>query len=176
MLNELQVKKLTHFFNLHDADHDGFVELSDYERLIARVEARRGPDAALRALWMKQWKAVSTGQIPANSGRIPIQGWLALWNAILQISFRPRVGTLTEHLFRTMDVDGDGRIILEEVRAWLELFGQDPAYAEIVFQRCDLNQDGHISAQEWNILIDQFFYSDNPDDPGNFLFGPIDLD
>ena len=42
-----------------------------------------------------------------------------------------------------------------------------------MFPICDLNGDGFVSRDEWLILIDHFFYSSHPGDPGNFLFGRL---
>jgi Ca2+-binding EF-hand superfamily protein len=174
MLTTLQTKKLEHLFHLHDENGNGFVERSDYERLVERFEARRAiPDPALRGLWMKQWQAVAVGEDPRGSGQVPLDGWLALWNAVLQASFEERVLELTEHLFLGMDADGDGKITVQEQRTWFEVLGLDPTQAEEVFRRCDLNGDGYITRAEWVRHVEDFFFSDDPGAVGNDIFGKI---
>jgi Ca2+-binding EF-hand superfamily protein len=175
VLTALQTKKLEHLFHLHDENKNGFVERVDFERLVERFEARRAgpPDPELRKLWMAQWQAIAAGEHPRGSGQVPLESWLALWNAVLQASFEDRVLSLVEHLFRGMDTDGDGEITSNEYRTWFEILGIDRAQSDEVFQRCDLDGDGHITKSEWLLLVEDFFFSDDPSAVGNDIFGKI---
>lgn len=51
----------------------------------------------------------------------------------------------------------------------MELLGD----LEEVFYNLDLNQDGHISQEEFRILFTQFLYSDDIQAPGNWIFGSL---
>jgi hypothetical protein len=179
MLTDLQQRKLAHLFRLYDADGNGVVELADFERVLAALAAARGwgPGhpryARLRELYLSQWQALAVGALPPGSGRIPPEGWIALWNAILQASYNERVAALCEVLFESMDADGDGWISLDESRQWFAAYTGDPAEADAVFPRCDLDGDGRVSRGEWLALVDEFFFGSEPDAPGNLIFGRL---
>ncbi|MCB9569580.1 MAG: EF-hand domain-containing protein [Myxococcales bacterium] len=177
MLSDLQIRKLTHLFHLHDANGNGFVERTDYERLVGRLLGQREREpagiGALREVWRSHWQEVSGGGPPQGSARVPLGAWIELWTAILEAGFGARVLGLCEHLFAGMDIDGDGKITADESRQWFEIFGLDPAGADATFAACDLNGDGFITRDEWIQLVDQFFFSDDPAAPGNLLFGAL---
>ena len=46
-------------------------------------------------------------------------------------------------------------------------------YADDMFAKLDLNQDGNISTEELMKLSDQYFVGDDPNAPGNLFFGPL---
>lgn len=70
-----------------------------------------------------------------------------------------------------LDADGDGRISAEEYVQGTTGY-MDPATAREVFARMDADGDGHLSQQELSRLVDEWLRSDDPDAPGNMLWGP----
>jgi hypothetical protein len=42
-----------------------------------------------------------------------------------------------------------------------------------IFERLDLNSDGYLSREEFALAWRQFWISDDPADPGNWLCGPL---
>lgn len=182
MLSQIQERKLSRLFRVHDTDGNGYVERDDYERMIARIADGRGwPDRsperdALRARVLVQWAAIAAGEDPPGSGRVPLDGWLALWNAVLQAAYETHVRGVSELLWDTMDRDGNGRITRDESRLWFDGYGLSSLAADQAFAACDLNGDGYVSREEWLVLVDQFFFSMDAADPGTLLFGPLEGD
>lgn len=180
MLSLIQQRKLTRLFRVHDLDGNGYVERMDYERLVDSVGRRRGwaadstERAALRSRVLSQWAAICGAADPPGSGRVDLEGWLALWNSILQAAYEERVRGVAELLWETMDGDGDGRITREESHLWFEAYGLTADDAERTFTRCDRDGSGFVTRDEWLAQIDQFFLSMDPADPGNLFFGPLD--
>ena len=177
MLTDQQTRKLAHLFRIYDHDGNGFVERDDFERVLRALAAARGWAAGhpryerLRTLYLAQWQALAVGAIPAGSGRVPLPGWYALWNALLQAAYPERVAALCEVLFESMDADGDGAITLDESRSWFAAYAGDAAEADVVFPRCDLDGDGRMTRAEWLTLIEEFFFGSDPNAPGNLIFG-----
>jgi hypothetical protein len=180
LLSQLQQQKLTRLFHVHDANGNGYVERDDYEVMVRRIAEGRGWGAdapehqSLRGRVLAQWAAIAAAADPPGSGRVRLDGWLALWNAVLQAAYDDRVRGVSELLWETMDTDGDGRITRQESGRWFEAYGLSPADAGVAIAACDLNGDGFVSREEWLVLVDQFFLSMNPADPGNLLFGPLE--
>jgi hypothetical protein len=182
MLSLLQQRKLAHLFRVHDTDGNGYVERDDYERMIARIADGRGwrdesaERSELRTRVLAQWAVIASAEQPLGSGRVPLEGWLALWNAVIEVSYEDRVWGVADLLWETMDRDGNGQITREESRCWFDAYGVKGDAADRTFAACDLNGDGYISRDEWRLLVEQFFYSMNPADPGNIVFGPLTED
>ena len=47
------------------------------------------------------------------------------------------------------------------------------SYADEMFNKLDLDNDGSISKNELMELAEQFFIGDDPNAPGNAFFGPV---
>lgn len=178
MLSTFRRRKLSHLFHVYDVDGNGFVEVDDFERVIHVLAASRGwavdgpAYARLRRAYMSQWQMIGVAAEPGEGGRVRPDAWLALWSGIVVASFDERLRTLTDLLFDCMDADGNHLISLDESRAWFAAHGA-PAEADHVFPACDLNGDGQISREEWEQLVEAFFFSDDPEARGNSIFGRL---
>ena len=180
MLSELQVRKMALLFRVHDTDANGSVERDDYERMVRRIAENRGwaeqsaEFDALRARVLRQWAAISAAADPPGSGRVHLDGWIGLWEAILEVAYESHVRGVSELLWEMMDTDGDGRVTRDQSLLWFSGYGVSTDTAEYSFTSADLNSDGYVSREEWLVLVDQFFLSKNPADPGNLIFGPLE--
>jgi len=74
---------------------------------------------------------------------------------------------LTKH-FYFRDLDQDGFVERED---WEQCARN---LAEQAFSRLDLNSDGRVSRGAFIQFGSNFHISDEPDVPGNWLFGPYD--
>jgi Ca2+-binding EF-hand superfamily protein len=87
--------------------------------------------------------------------------------------FKPdqiHIGTI----FDIIDQDGDGQITLPNYRRYFEAWGLDETLAELAFAKLDLSGDGHLSRHAFIQLCTNFYISDDPNVPGNWLFGPYE--
>src|SRR6186713_33689 len=148
MLGLLQQRKLTRLFHVYDTNGNGFVEWDDFLGMIARISRGRGwPEGSpsrerLTETLKLQWSALLAGADPQGSGHVTLDGWLALWNAVLQAAYEDRVREVSELLWDAMDRDGDGRITRVESHLFFDAYGLSAAVADDAFDACDLNFDG----------------------------------
>lgn len=177
MLHDLQERKLRHFFDVFDSDHDGLLEESDFQAYIQRMgEAtgqRKGWDE-LQSRWMFVWTTLrAMGDVDRDDVVSPRE-WLSLADKLLQSeegynAIMHGIGTTT---FDLLDSDGDGRISRDEWRTFFWSHGIEEA-TDGVFARLDIDGDGYVSRDETMANLREFFYSDDPDAPGNVFFGPL---
>jgi Ca2+-binding EF-hand superfamily protein len=85
-----------------------------------------------------------------------------------------QVTYLFEAIFDTIDLDGDGQITPEEYRLFFEAWGVDTALADAAFTQMDFNADGRLARSTFLQYGSNFYINDEPDVPGNYLFGPYE--
>jgi juvenile hormone diol kinase len=186
VLGKLQQIKLTYFFNVIDRDHNGFIEADDFSTFVSRLAALRGvepgsleyeqfhPDALAR------WNEVRQSADKDYNGRIGLQEWLDYWSAEMDAiadaaGESPNFALVqlkhsAHFTFDLLDRDDDEKISAEEYGHVLQAWGLD-IDTGAVFQRLDLNSDGFITRDELVQLSKQFFLSNDPEVPGNYICG-----
>ena len=182
MLTDLQKRKLTRFFNVWDANGDGIITSEDPEQVAQNLaelqELKPGSPEHERfysgfMLYQKDFlQAVDVDE----SGSVTLEEWLAYHDKMLQDEerFERTALVAAEAMFQLMDRDGDGRITLKEYGRWMRAFRiVEQDILEEVFQKLDLNESGALSKEEMLRLTREFFYSDDPDAPGNWALGPF---
>ena len=180
MLTNLQKRKLTRFFNVWDADGDGVITTKDPEQVaqnLAKLQGlvpgsseREGLYSGLLSYQNDFLKAVDVDE----SGRITLEEWLAYHEQMLQDEKRFEGTALMaiEVMFALMDQNGDGKISLEEYGKCMKAL-RIKDLTEKALQKLDLNRNGILSKEEVLQLTREFFYSDDPDAPGNWALGPF---
>ena len=98
---------------------------------------------------------------------------MAQFSALLaQLESSPdAIAEAARTVFDAMDADGDGTISVDEHRAFLRAYGVDDASASEHFARFDTDGDGSISRAEFEVLVVDFFQSNDPEAPGSWLWG-----
>jgi uncharacterized protein (DUF2141 family) len=71
------------------------------------------------------------------------------------------------------DRDGDGKISRAEFAANLQAYGVAAPAAAEAFSHLDRDGDGFIDTDELLQNVEEFFYGDDPNAPGNWLVGPL---
>ena len=75
------------------------------------------------------------------------------------------------HLFRQIDVNGDGQLESYELRAWLEAKGEE-TLANSLFDNLDTNSDGVVSLQEFVAGFEQTKLRKIAEDESKLLSSP----
>lgn len=181
MLSELQTKKLTKLFGVHDANHDGVLQESDYENMARGVAATRGwandssEYAALRTRMLRFWNGLAAHADASGDQRVTLKEWLAYMDELMATpgEFQTVIAPVASMIWQTLDRDGDGAVTAGDMATAYTIMGQDATLAAQNFARLDGDGDGRISLDEFLTMIDQFFRSDDPKHPGNLLFGQL---
>ncbi|MFJ2648002.1 EF-hand domain-containing protein [Streptomyces sp. NPDC087420] len=173
--------KLDRFFELLDTDNDGGIRESDVVSLATTLSTAVGAQdpatearlhAALGAIWSTDLKAMDTdgnGAIDAGEYRLGVRRSLQTDPH----GFLGRMGTLMQAWTTLCDTDGDGVISRDEYAAMYgNTFGVPRQSLDEAFTKLDRDGDGVLSREEINAAVLDYFTSDDPNAPGNWIFGP----
>lgn len=180
MLTEFQQRKLSNLFAIHDLDHDGALRRDDYVEYTRRLAAERGlpPGSAkhdeLLSKFLGFWNALNQGADANGDNRVTLPEWLTFFDRMLTarnatVDLRP----IGDSVFGMLDKNGDGVITIEEYRWLFSSGGVSPALADDSFRRIDVDRDGRVTPSELSSHLSEFFLSNDPAAPGNWLFGPV---
>ncbi|AOY84314.1 MAG: hypothetical protein F6K63_22160 [Moorea sp. SIO1G6] len=179
MLTELQTKKWTRLFHVYDANGNNVVEENDFEVIFQNVaEARNLTPGSpsyeqLHAKLIEDWEHLQKDADKNNDGKVELAEWLEHGDhRINSPDMYQTVIDLANQIFELLDLNGNGVITLEEYKTFYKSWRLPEELAPEIFPKLDLSGNGSISKDEFVELVRQFHHSDDPDAPGNFLFGP----
>lgn len=181
VLTAFQTKKMTHMFKLYDANSDGTIGESDYERRAQILTEQRGYAVdsleyqGIRQRIMKDWEQISLFVDTNADGLITLVEFLEYSDYVLADAgmwHESSVDT-AQFMIESCDIDGDGKINLKEYSIFFKSYDLDDDKIKFAFEKLDVDGDGLITVEEITAALDQFGNSENPDDAGNQLFGPL---
>jgi juvenile hormone diol kinase len=181
MLTDLQKRKLPNLFAVHDLNKDGELEQSDFTQYTRRIASTRGwaPGSPqyneLLGKFMVFWEGLRGIADTRHDQRVTLDTWFAYWEQILGTKgmYDQILHPLADLIFKLLDNDGDGAVKADEYALLYSSGGLDPKLAAAAFSRLDMDHDGQLSVDELLKLLGQFFRSNDPEEPGNWLFGPF---
>ena len=179
MLTELQTKKLTYYFHTFDADKNGSLEKSDFDKVVNGVAKAYNitEDSEtykyISSTYGKRWEALAKEADTNADNKVTLDEWLTYQDNLLN---NPESDFLwlkvASMFFNIQDIDKDGSISVEEYQVMYQIheIGNDSLAAEI-FAKLDFDGDGKIMKNDYLNLVADFYLSDNPQAPGNLFFG-----
>lgn len=183
-LTEWQKRKLIKLFNLYDASQSGFLKLSDFERIGRNLATLKGYKSGsfiyeqLLIQFMYHWIRIR-GEIKRKIDRkfdatVTLAEWLLYHERVLADPFYHRhIDFLTKQIFDVVEVDESGCFDCQEWQKLLQIYGIPVVQAEEAFATIAQNHDGLLSRTTVISLLEEFYYSQEPDASGNYLFGAI---
>lgn len=188
MLGKLQQKKIERLFKAIDRDKNGLIEGDDFSALASKLALTRkiGMHSTLyqemHATQMSWWENLHRAAKKDATGQVTLVEWMAFWSAWLT-KVADEAGTGQQPALEAMknsalvtfdmiDADHDGRITPSEYVSWSHSFALS-FDARANFRRLDLNQDGVLTRNEVVSLLKEFFLTNDPEAPGNHLYGPL---
>ena len=180
MLSELQQRKLTRCFRVYDIDDDGRIGPGDYERVVENVRVLHGlgdhspGQQALREGFLHRWESLRDSADGDDDGGVDLDEWLSYWSAVISHdeTYEQVMTSVVQRLLEIFDTDEDGVIGSDEYSDLFSVYGLSAELAREVFSVLDQNGDGAISHEELMEHVHAFYRGDDPDAPGNQLFGP----
>jgi Ca2+-binding EF-hand superfamily protein len=176
MLSEFRSRKVASGFAELDANGDGHLERSDIETLVHDHGTAYGCEPGspeyeeLARNTLGVWDQVR--QFDADGdGQVTLEEYVAGFGAFIdqREAFMAGMGALVDSFYSMADRDGDGLISEEELilhfRAWRHTEDQ----AREAFTHLDRGGRGGISKQDWMLNLEEFYFSDDPGAPGNWL-------
>ncbi|HWD71348.1 MAG TPA: EF-hand domain-containing protein [Actinomycetota bacterium] len=176
MLSEFRSRKVASGFAELDANEDGHLERGDIETLVHSHGAAYGYEPGspeyeeLARNTLGVWDQVRQFDSDGD-GQVTLEEYVAGFGAFIdqRDAFLAGMGALVDSFYSMADRDGDGLISEEELilhyRAWRHTEDQ----AREAFTHLDRGGRGGISKQDWMRNLEEFYYSDDPEAPGNWL-------
>ena len=182
MLSAFRRAKLAHQFRIYDTNADGVLERTDLLRVADALAAARGdePGSAayqtLSAHYEELWAPLQRRAGGALHAKVTLEAYLA-WHAEVLAdvaTYEEALGAMAGLLFDVFDEDGDGVVYLAEYERFARATGI-PGTPASWFPRLDLDGDGRLTRNEVRALSEQFYFSDDPQAPGNWFYGAMEI-
>lgn len=173
-------RKYAKRFEMLDADGSGVVDRADFELLTDRLVKGLGvtdgsPKAErVRAGYLELWSSLRRmiGDGDELSRPAFISGLIRM--AGDRAGFKRVIEPLARLNLSLCDADGDGNLNEAEFVNLLKLFNATSVgEAGEIFHRLDANGDGFLSLEEILDALCDFYVSEDPNAPGNSLFGKL---
>ena len=180
MLTALQTRKLNRAFTLFDVDRNGFMEGSDCELVVSATTqamgyAVRSPEyTAYYNEYMAGWQALLQLGDSDGDQKLTAAEFCTAYDKMM--ANREQFGVVIMGVIKTIvtlwDSNKDGKVSQPEYHAYMTAFHATDAEAAEAFRQLDRNRDGYLTTDELLKNAEEFFLSDDPEAPGNWLVGP----
>lgn len=177
MISAIQRAKFTQYFEVTDMDGDGKVTRQDFlssgDKVIAvlKLDPASPPAQRLQASYAHTWEALVKDL--EHKDAVAVDWWIEHYYQVgLDEQHLDAFVTLrADAIFQLFDADRDERISKDEWTLFFSTIGHSDKHYETGFQKLDRNQDDYLTRDEIKTGAREFFASDDPEAPGNWLFG-----
>ncbi|MFB7776732.1 EF-hand domain-containing protein [Streptomyces bauhiniae] len=172
--------KLERAFDALDANGDGYLDWSDYEKLGDRyIQAYRLDKNDRRARAIQTFCQIYWLELLRHAGidgdRLTKEQFVTANRLAVIDTSRLNVTEGGGHaIFDVIDVDQDNEISRAEFERFLrDVWRSEAPDAMEAFAKLDTDGDGAISRQEFIRAIREYYFSSDPDAPGSLFFGQV---
>ncbi len=175
-MTDVQKQKVLHFFNVLDHNGNGILQEDDFSEIGDSLANQMGHAGNSRERLALKIKAHSLFlQILEDLEKIEAEltppEWLKFYKDFILTEYNDYISESSDYLFSLFDQNDDGYIDEHEYMDMFRAYGLYMTHAKKAFDLLDLNDDGRISRQEMVKAFRDFFFSSDPDAPGNWIFG-----
>lgn len=128
----------------------------------------------MREMCLQLWHGLA--QFADGDGRISLGEYQRAFTTLVleqpgafDAAYAPFINTV----MAMADHDGDGKLDRHEYRSWfVTAFGISELDSDVGFDKVDADGDGYVTQEEMLAAIRDYYFSDGPQLPGNWLLGP----
>jgi len=176
VLSDFRRQKLASGFAELDANGDGRIGEADIEQLVRNHSEAYGfqPGTAeyedLARRTMDIWQQLRLFDSDGD-GQVSLEEYVAGFDAFLQQreAFLASMDALVDSFYAMADRDRDGLITEDELILFYRAWSHSEAQAREAFERLDRAGHGGITKEEWMLNLEEYYFSEDPEAPGNWL-------
>lgn len=174
-------EKISHGFDLLDADGDGALTEADHvtmgDRAAEQLGYGRGSAEHIRMVdaYVAIWRNLHAPHVGGPDGRLTKREFVT---STLTLAADPEaaattVGALARSFFAIADADGDGAVSKAEFDAFQRSHFPAIAQADLdeAFRHLDRDGDGRLGPVEFEAAVVEYWSSVDPTAPGNWWMG-----
>lgn len=177
MISDVKRAKFTKLFHLMDRDNNQFITKSDFlssaDQLIQALNIPNDSAMAeqMRAGRIIDWEELTSADVN-NDGQVSLDEWLDYYYQRSIDSELIETKTI-ERSKRMLQIlgDSDGKLSMVQWKLYFEAVGFPEEEYALSFNKLDVNGDGYLSTDEVLKASIDFYTSDDPDAPGNYMCG-----
>jgi Ca2+-binding EF-hand superfamily protein len=181
MLTALQTRKLTRAFHLFDLDQSGVMDRQDCELVVQATTQVMGyapgsPEyITYHAEYMAGWDALLALADSDGDQRLTATEFCTAFGKLMAQpeQFNAVVLGFVKTAITLWDSNQDGKVSEQEYKNYLLTIQVTEAEAADAFRRLDLDRDGYLSREEIFQNMKEYYFTDDPNAPGNWFFGPF---
>jgi Ca2+-binding EF-hand superfamily protein len=181
MLTALQTRKLTRAFHLFDLDQSGVMDRQDCELVVQATTQVMGyapgsPEyTTYHAEYMAGWDALLVLADSDGDQRLTATEFCTAFGKLMAQpeQFNAVVLGFVKTAITLWDSNQDGKVSEQEYKNYLLTIQVTEAEAADAFRRLDLDRDGYLSREEIFQNMKEYYFTDDPNAPGNWFFGPF---
>jgi Ca2+-binding EF-hand superfamily protein len=181
MLTALQTRKLTRAFHLFDLDQSGVMDRQDCELVVQATTQVMGyapgsPEyTTYHAEYMAGWDALLALADSDGDQRLTATELCTAFGKLMAQpeQFNAVVLGFVKTAITLWDSNQDGKVSEQEYKNYLLTIQVTEAEAADAFRRLDLDRDGYLSREEIFQNMKEYYFTDDPNAPGNWFFGPF---
>lgn len=182
MLSDVQNRKIVHFFQLLDSHKNGYLQADDFSEIAERIRVGLGYEAGgdkhvfLAKKSARFFHTLLNAISHENKQVISQQEWIDfIEEKIIKGNNEEFKEEFQEFIigfiFDLFDDNHDGYLSTDEYVDMFVVYGIDIKYSAKAFLKLDLNKDDKLSRNELFHSFEMFLTSDDPNQPGNWIFG-----
>jgi Ca2+-binding EF-hand superfamily protein len=172
---------LTRAFHLFDLDQSGVMDRQDCELVVQATTQVMGyapgsPEyTTYHAEYMAGWDALLALADSDGDQRLTATEFCTAFGKLMAQpeQFNAVVLGFVKTAITLWDSNQDGKVSEQEYKNYLLTIQVTEAEAADAFRRLDLDRDGYLSREEIFQNMKEYYFTDDPNAPGNWFFGPF---